>query len=1300
MNRFWTLLMDPRVLGVIGIAALVAFLFFGASALEIALLYAAMALGVVLLVWLVVWGVRRYRARQASRALEKALDDDAADARQFTPERNQAEFDAIRERMTEAVKTIKTSRLGQSTGRSALYELPWYMVIGNPAAGKSTAVVQSGLKFPFADKSGNIIQGIGGTRNCDWFFTTEGILLDTAGRYSVHEEDRSEWLGFLSLLKKHRSKAPINGILIAVSVAELSTTRPEATIQLAKNLRQRVQELTETLEIFAPVYVLFTKADLISGFQAFFEQCDEHERNKVWGATLPYTPENPADAVDLFDQRFDELREGLNEQMLSIMARGRGQALAPGVLSFPLEFATLKPALRSFLSTLFEENPYQFQPVFRGFYFTSALQEGVAVQPASDRVVRQFALGAGPGPGERLPVLESSHFLLGLFRRVIFADRDLVRQYASPKRNRLRYGAFAAGAGLLALALAGWTWSYTGNRQLVANVTADFDKAVALQRERVDLQSRVEALLILHDRLAQLGQYRQDNPIALGLGLYQGERIEAKLRAEFFHGMRQLMLQPVTARLEGYLGDVVAHRGQLRTLLPGAETAGMPAPLPAANGFTATGAVAATGSAFPSAPGTDALYREASPTDAEDAYNALKTYLMLGDRSRVEASHLDDQLTRFWRSWLEANRGAMPREELLRAAGRLMTTYVALSSDPQWPLIQPKFGLVDDSREALRLVMKGTPARDRVYAQIKARAATRFAPVTVASLLGEDGASGAVQGSHSVSGAFTRAAWEDYVQDAIREAANAELSSTDWVLEATVQDDLTLAGSPEHVAKELTALYKAEYARQWRQFLQGVSVAEFGSFAQAAAQMDRIGDPRNSPLRTLLEAVNRETVWDNPAAQRSGKGGGLVAWFNRVVLGRNPQASGIDGKPAATAMGVVGREFQGLARLMQPRDGQPALADAYFEALGKLRSRLNAIKGQGDPGPGARKLMQETLDGNSGEIGEAQRLVDEQMLNGLTESQRNALRPLLIRPVVQAFAALVRPAEAELNSTWTAQVYQPFEQGIGRKYPYDASASVEAAPTDEAQVFGPDGAIARFSSAALGALVIRRGNTMSPQRWADIGITLRPELMDGYAGWVAPVGGAGATAGGGGPSMVFEIRPEPALGREYTITVDGQQLRYRNTPATWTTFTLPHPQGAPGVRIEAVTADGRSVEVFNAPGSKGMSRLFEAARTTQLGDQHYRMAIGDGEATVNMELRIVSVSQAQERQTTGRKHGGRLPAVVAGMAVAAPATANVPPSDVTTGASTSEAASPGSAGSGVSAGAGPAGRPAVPAGAR
>ncbi|WP_350583019.1 type VI secretion protein IcmF/TssM N-terminal domain-containing protein, partial [Pseudomonas sp. HY2-MNA-CIBAN-0224] len=89
-----------------------------------------------------------------------------------------------------------------------------YMVIGNPAAGKSSAVLHSGLKFPFMEKTNKLsVQGVGGTRNCDWFFSTEGILLDTAGRYSAYEDDRSDWLSFLNLLKKNRPKAPINGII-------------------------------------------------------------------------------------------------------------------------------------------------------------------------------------------------------------------------------------------------------------------------------------------------------------------------------------------------------------------------------------------------------------------------------------------------------------------------------------------------------------------------------------------------------------------------------------------------------------------------------------------------------------------------------------------------------------------------------------------------------------------------------------------------------------------------------------------------------------------------------------------------------------------------------------------------------------------------------------------------------------------------------------------------------------------------------------------------------------------------------
>ncbi|MEG3194056.1 ImcF-related family protein, partial [Lysobacter sp. D1-1-M9] len=127
-----------------------------------------------------------------------------------------------------------------------------------------------------------------------------------------------------------------------------------------------------------------------------------------------------------------------------------------------------------------------------------------------------------------------------------FADRALVRQYSSPRRSRLRQAAFLGAALALGTALTAWTWSYSGNRQLVADATADLDRALVLQQDRVDLQSRIEALLVVQDRLQQLERYRQEHPLHLGLGLYQGDAIETKLRAEYFHGTRQLLVEPVS----------------------------------------------------------------------------------------------------------------------------------------------------------------------------------------------------------------------------------------------------------------------------------------------------------------------------------------------------------------------------------------------------------------------------------------------------------------------------------------------------------------------------------------------------------------------------------------------------------------------------------------------------------------------------------------------------------------------------------------------------------------------------------
>ena len=218
-----------------------------------------------------------------------------------------AEATQLRQRFEEALDLLKKLRFGVDRpslwtriralgSQQYLYNLPWYVFIGAPGAGKTTALINSGLRFPLADRLGReAVRGVGGTRNCDWWFTDEAVFLDTAGRYTTQQSDRdvdaAAWKSFLELLKKSRPRRPINGVLVTVSVADLLQQSAAEREAHAQALRTRVQELYQTLGLRIPVYVLVTKTDLLAGFSEFFSTLGKEERAQAWGFSLPYGKE-------------------------------------------------------------------------------------------------------------------------------------------------------------------------------------------------------------------------------------------------------------------------------------------------------------------------------------------------------------------------------------------------------------------------------------------------------------------------------------------------------------------------------------------------------------------------------------------------------------------------------------------------------------------------------------------------------------------------------------------------------------------------------------------------------------------------------------------------------------------------------------------------------------------------------------------------------------------------------------------------------------------------------------------------
>ena len=225
---------------------------------------------------------RLQRAAALARGITVADDTDQTE-----------EAQALRTRLTTALDLLKKS-LGS---RHYLYEQPWYAIIGPPGAGKTTALLNAGLHFPLADQMGQgAIAGIGGTRLCDWWFTEDTVLIDTAGRYTTQDSnaavDRAGWDAFLDLLKQTRPREPLNGLLIAFPLSDLALAPPAERKAHAAAIRSRVNELQTRFGVRIPVYALFTKADLIAGFTEFFDDLDREKRAQVWGTTFELTADD------------------------------------------------------------------------------------------------------------------------------------------------------------------------------------------------------------------------------------------------------------------------------------------------------------------------------------------------------------------------------------------------------------------------------------------------------------------------------------------------------------------------------------------------------------------------------------------------------------------------------------------------------------------------------------------------------------------------------------------------------------------------------------------------------------------------------------------------------------------------------------------------------------------------------------------------------------------------------------------------------------------------------------------------
>ncbi|WP_207478258.1 type VI secretion system membrane subunit TssM [Arenibaculum pallidiluteum] len=808
----------------------------------------------------------------------------------------------LAERMKEALAVLKKRRFSGSSGRRWLYQLPWYLIIGPPGAGKTTALVNSGINFPLSDRFGrNAVRGVGGTRGCDWWFTDEAVLIDTAGRYTTQdsdpEKDKATWLGFLRLLRRHRRRQPLNGLLVAIAIDALTEGGEAARVEHAQRIRQRIQEIQTELQITLPVYLLLTKADLISGFVEFFDDLGREGRQAVWGFTFDRAADAEIPPADRFGIEFDTLLGRLDERLTERLQQEGDIERRAILYGFPQQVASLRDPFERFVQEAFHGNSFEPAIMLRGAYFVSGTQAGTPIDRVVAAMTRTFGIGR---PGSIAPSHpKRSYFLNRLLREVVFGEAGLVDADPRLDRRRRRLAWLVYGiAATVCLTVPGlWGVSYLVNRNLIETVEAAAasytEKAKAVAPERAsgsDIRRAVPVLNELRDLPTGYGGRDLPRPWYASFGLDQSGKLNAQAVDAYRRILGSVLLPGLVLRLEE----------QLR----------------------------------------------AQRDNPEFLYQALKMYLMLGNQGPMDRA--------FAARWFELDTKAAFPDQGDAPLRKDIAGHVQALLERPLPSIALDGELIQDLREVLS---RTSPAKRTLDAIVASPEAESLPSWTVADHAGPAGSwvFRRVSGqplAQGIPGLYTRDGFFKMFLPLLPRQV-ALLREESWVLGEEIARVDAEAG--DTIERDVVGLYLQAFALHWDRLLNDVVVSPVNSQESALRTLSVLASP-TSPARLLVVAASRETKLAPPReAEPDGAGQERLA----SLLGQQKNPDSI----TALAERFTAEHFRELHALSAVPPGSAANAqppiDDVIASLGALYRSLSQAGLSGGQG-GA---LQGSVDG-------------------------------------------------------------------------------------------------------------------------------------------------------------------------------------------------------------------------------------------------------------------------------------------------------------------------------------------------
>jgi len=948
-----------------------------------------------------------------------------------------------------ALDILKQSGKGKvKMGQDPLDIFRFYLVFGNPGAGKTSLLEHSGIHFPRRyPSSADLAKQT--QHFSQWWFSNQGIFLEAPTRYATGEEGDDEFQYWLTQLEKEGKRTALDGVLLVVSLRELLEGGPGVT-ELATRYREKIAMAMGTLRLELPVYLVFTHADLLPGFREYFENMQEPESHQVLGATFALRG-NLAPARQRFEREYKKLWESLQSRTAQRLSQLSDSGRKKQIFLFPNEFGAAQERLATFVEHLFKDTMRRERALFRGFFLTSVLPAEAsdftrASDPFADaggeaaHFLDHKAKQRGPSASSAKPDSVSrprSLFTFLLFGGVLKNDKSLA-QIPGYRLGSLSRQSLIASSIMTLAALAIIIYGligFIGSRSYLAGVSKAVSEAGRLRwRSPSDYRAEYE---VLNTLLAKI------KDIQAGGG--------GHLPPGFRHSTEALELAST------------AHSIEVARMI----------------GFESLRSLAAT---------LEVSSKFYNPSEHAHLRENLKLYLMQTSEGQkhlkeMKPSELASQLAPLWASEATHKFGLENLPNNLETGLEDHAGYFAerFLDGAIAPLDRGDPNLIQTARQSLM----GTPSIDGLYASIVGgEDAARDLSLTDMGVP----ADGALKSSAKIRGFYTKAAFDDNAMDRLAQGAE-EPHQRDWVLGegqvATLPPEMQ---DQKQLYRALVDKYYQEYAEEWMHFLQSLSVRLPSDPGQASGKLSGFASATQGLPAVLARLLVETNLLAPPPA-------GTNAIKDKLGKAGNLLSMAMEARDADKKK--LKEQFKFVDELNGGAAGAGLLSD-YLTAARGLSEVLSKLSLAGDNGADVMDAASALFAGKS-----------ESPLNTCWNESgkiRNRyegqtwLPPLLEGPVRDVAGYLTAAAGAQLEAAYKSKVFSFYSQNLKGRYPLLKSGTSEVNLEDFKAFFGADkGAFTTFLNGKLAPFVKVDEESITPKHWNGIRIKFNPATLDGIS---------------------------------------------------------------------------------------------------------------------------------------------------------------------------------------------------------